>query len=87
MLGPTEAWLNELKGCGDPDRSAQLVKELQRDLDQLAGWLERAWDWFERNADQAGTADYAQREDRWIDRLALFTKVFDAVHDEKRRAA
>lgn len=87
MLGPTEAWMDELRRTGDPERSAQLRFELGRDLEELEGWLERGWAWCQRHMDRIGTLAYAEREDRWLERLRLYERVYDAVAGEDRRAA
>jgi len=76
-----------LRRTGDPERAAQLRFELGRDLEELEGWLERAWTWCQRHRDQIGTHDYGVREDRWLERLRLYERVFDALANENRRAA
>lgn len=87
MSAATEAWLEELQRSGDPERSAQLVKELERDLKQLEAWLERGWQWCERNKAQLGTHEYGVREDLWLERLKVYERVFDAVAGDERRVA
>lgn len=87
MSAATEAWLEELQRSGDPERSAQLVRELTRDLAQLEAWLERGWTWCERNKADLGTHEYGVREDRWLERLRLYERVYDAVAGEDRRVA
>ena len=87
MSAATEAWLDELQRSGDPERSAQLVKELERDLVELEVWLERGWQWCERNKAQLGTHEYGVREDRWLERLKLYERVFVAIDATCERAA
>lgn len=87
MLGPTEAWMDELQRTGDPERAAQLKFELGRDLEELETWLERGWQWCERNKAQLGTHEYGVREDRWLERLKLYERVFVAIDATCERAA
>jgi len=87
VLGPTEAWIDELRRTGDPERAAQLRFELGRDLEELESWLERGWQWCQRHRDQIGTHDYGVREDRWLERMRLYERVFDAVAGDDRRVA
>ena len=87
MSAATEAWIEELRRTGDPERAAQLKFELSRDLEEMETWLERGWKWFERHGDLLGTQEYGRREDQWIERLGLYERVFDAIGATCRRAA
>lgn len=80
MLGPTEAWIEELGRCRDANRAAQLVKELNRDIEELVAWMNKAWAWLDRNP---GAPGFWERETRLIERIRLYVKAVDAVRIEE----
>lgn len=70
------AWAGDLRSCADDGRRRQLVTELTRARNELVDWLDRGWEWLERNE---AAPDYLQREDRWIERLRVYERVDGAL--------
>jgi hypothetical protein len=84
MVSMTEDWIAELARCRDPERRLRLLIELRRDVAELATWLDRAWEWLDRNPGHPGAYD---RETQLIVRLRLYERASDAVVREERAAA
>jgi hypothetical protein len=84
MVSMTDEWIAELDRCRDPERRERLLIELKRDVLELATWLNRAWDWLDRNPEHPAAHD---RETRLIDRLRLYERASAVVMREERAAA